>query len=218
MDFANIGSSITSSLLGAVPLVATIIFSLLAIAGVWFWLKVAKQFNAFCLIFDKQPNGTIIVKQDKGGVFRDPLTNKVSFKLQKGKTTLKPQTEGEKGIWFPYTLSQKGKVVVFLRKTGAKSYVFLDIQLKDKDLKLTVTDEDLEWAIREYHRSTKTYGASSWKELLPYAMWALVVVGTIVLIALVLKEFDTIGLATKELARAAEALRQASTGTTIVTP
>lgn len=215
-DLNSIISSLGDTILNLVPLVATVFVAMVGIGLTWWWTKVLKQFNAHVMIFERQPNGTVIVSNDRGGIFRDPIQQTVSFKLKRAATVLRPQAEGTDGIWFPYHLSKRGKVQVYLLKTGAKSYIFLDTKITDKKLKLTVTDEDVEWAIRQYHRSINIYGGRDWRELLPYAMWGLVVVGTIVLIALILKKFDVLADVAREFAIATDYLRQASSGTTIV--
>lgn len=215
----------------------SIIFFTIVAGLATYLIKLAQLYDTTVIMLTKKGGGYVASIQ-KGGVFTDPLSKKTSFKIRGSRATMKPDS-------VPYLYTDKGKKIVFIANKGVKSHVFIEPSLTQKlvakfkraelephsmvtkkgfieprisgydTLQLTCGIEDLTWAQREFERNVKTYGMSSIRELLPYLIWALSVMGTIVLIYILIQKFDVLANVSAQLAEAAKAIRDAKGGTVI---
>lgn len=213
---ADLTSLVASGLTTGMIWGGTILIVVLVLGGIWWYKKIQKQYDCTCIVYDKQPNGTIICSTDIGGVFRDPMSDTVSFRLKKNNTVMTTKGKGINTYWFPYIITSTGKKLVSLLKTGVKSFRFIEVDLKTNSVYMTITDEDLEWARTDFNRNAKLYGTSTWKELLPYVMFIVCAIMIIVMLSVVVKKFDVLVELSNNLNVLAETVRQTTTGTTVI--
>jgi len=171
-----------------------------------------KRYDTNVDVFEMDGLGRPKLTYDFGGIFIDKKTNAKRFWLKKGKVGLNcdnvPSIPLDKG---------KRKKTVYLLRIGEKNYRFINIKLPDRsDIHIDVGEEDVNWALNSYEREKKRYATSFWEKVAPYAVMALTVVFVIIVFALFIQKFDVLADVAKALSAAAEAMRQASTGTTII--
>jgi hypothetical protein len=161
-----------------------------------FWFVMNKKFNIDCVIFSKVNNGYVRVL-DKAGFVKDPKTKEMHLKLKKHKVSLNADN-------VPYLLnSTGGGKTLFLYQNGIRSFSFIVPNVKEQGAEMTVMEEDISWAVREYNKNVSLFGQSGLDKMMPFMVWGLIVVGSIVMLSLLLKKFDV-------LADVAENLRMAS--------
>lgn len=167
-----------------------------------------KQYQCEIWVFNDEGH-LIDVITDDAGIFYDHPTKSKLLYLRKAKTAMNPDN-------IPYFYRGNKKVIYFL-KTGLKNYHFLNPKIKYDKLSLSVGEEDVNWAENAYERSIKVVSTEDLiTKLLPYIIWALVIVGSLILMLQILKKLDVIRdviLVAKEIA---VANAQAVSGTAIV--
>lgn len=204
----------------------------IVIGGLVYLKKLNKQYDTFAIKLFKQ-NGSLMGSVEQAGIYKMPMVNTIVFKLRKSKVTLKPDKvpyimldNGKKLVFLAKTGVQSyvygepsliKKVIskvtgkeAELKQTGSTDLGFIEPDIEGyENIKITVREEDLDHAKREYVRHTRTYMTNTWKELLPYFIWGITVIGCICLIALLLKDIKvlkdvaiSLSEAAKELARA----------------
>jgi hypothetical protein len=189
-----------------------IIFGILGFIIYWIY-KTDKRFDTNVDIFEMDGLGRPKLTYDVGGTYVDKKTNAKRFWLKKGKVGLNcdnvPSIPIERG---------KRKKTVYVLRIGEKNYRFINIRLpKREDIKIEVGEEDVNWALNSYEREKKRYATSFWEKIAPYATMALTVVFVIVIFAIFVQKFDVLKDIAASLTTAAEAIRQANTGTTVIT-
>jgi len=195
--------------------VSIIVLVGIIIGGLLYMLKLNKQFNSYAVTIKELEDGNLIGSVEKAGIYKDPLNRSVTFKLKSSKINMNPNN-------LTYIPMENGGKLVFLGNAGVRNKVYLQPKLLNtmkamftrkpvileesetdlgiikpnlvgmKNLSLTVTEEDLEWAKREFVRHTKTFSGMSWADIMPYLLWALVVIGTIILFGLLLQKFEVL--------------------------
>lgn len=206
MDAAQIGLQIAMIVIGTL---------VVGMVGIYIFINVRnkKRFDTTCIIFQKVSN-SLVIDWDKGGTFVDSKTNNKRFFLAKNKVGLNPDN-------IPFILDLKVIKIVFLHKFGLKNFQYVKINLDQAEqLKISVGEEDVNWGINAYEKQKKIFGGSLLEKLLPY--FGILIMGLIIIILVVivmrdLKEIMPVLQATVEaLNNAAQAIAQASSGTTVI--
>lgn len=204
MDF---GPAISGFATGALNLfigLGSIVLIGAFIAGGFFWYSKQKKYSEFiCVIFDTKGNQS----KDRGGIFVDGVTKNKRLYLQKSNVGLSPDN-------IPYKREGLAKVV-YLLQTGLKNFQFINMDFEANDA-IQVSEEDVNWAINAYERQKKMLQNNLLLQILPYALFGLVVVGILVLFIYLFKKFDVFAQVAESINQAAQALAQAKTGTTLI--
>lgn len=206
MDAAAIGMQVTLIIIGTLFVGAIGIF-------IMFKVRDRKRYDTTCIIFEKISN-TLVITRDIAGTFVDSKTNNKRFFLKHNNVGLNPDN-------IPYILDIKATKMVFLHKFGLKNFQYLNINLDQGDnLQIRVGEEDVNWGVNAYEKQKKIFGTTLLEKLLPYigiALMGLFILGMIVVVMRDLKELMPVLQQTVEaLNRAAQAISQASSGTTVI--
>ena len=193
---------------GIMLFVMLIIGAILAFA-VWMYLRY-KQYTEFkCIIYERDGFGQLKQTEDAAGIFVDKKTNNKRLYLKKGQVGLNPDA-------VPYVATAKGKKIIYFLKTGLKNYHFINLNIEDTNIHISVGEEDVNWAINSYERQKKMFSQSMLMQLLPFM--ALAFTGIIILIIFIyfFKEFKVLGLVAEQMKETATILMQGQ-GTTVIT-
>jgi len=189
-------------------------------SAVWILMQQKRYAEFDCVIL--RLDGTI--GSDKAGIFEDTSIKEKRFFMKHHKVGLTPDQ-------VPYKLldgkhgNLKAPKVVFLVQTGLKNFHFMNINIdKNKIVKYDVGEEDVNWALYVYEKGKKL-GIIKNKliEMIPYIVWALLIMGTLILVITILGKFEVMGQVADSLTQvgtnleaAATRLSEASTGTRII--
>lgn len=186
-------------------IVGTVVILLVRQIIIW------KRYDTITYIIEHASGDTLMISKDMGGVYVEKKTNNKRFYLKDNDVGLDPDN-------IPFIINRKGQKAVFLLKTGLKNFRYLDLgYLKDQKFTIEVGEEDVNWALNAFERHKKIFGTSLLEKLLPYIGIALMGVFILGMIAIVLQKLDVLTEVAEAFRKAAEALAQAKSGTTIVT-
>ena len=160
------------------------------IAGLAYWMareyQKWKQFK--CYIFITDGLGKTIITEDTAGVFLDSKTNTKRFFLKKARTSLNADQVP--------SIKVGKKNIVFLVRKGLKNFRYISPEVtKGTELAFLVGEEDVNWAVNSYESAKKAFYTNKWLEYAPMIMFTISVIGIIVLLIVLFKNFDTIKIA-----------------------
>jgi hypothetical protein len=170
-----------------------------------------KRFTYDAEIYEQDNSGNIIPHQDKFGINIDKKTNQEMGFIRGAKDVV-----GLDKFSYQNVQTQKGIVkLVRLMKIGAGSYVFLkpklipgDLVNKEGRLELTVTREDVDWAINTYIRWTKVLQKKDrMREILSIALIGTAIAVVFVVLILLIKNIPAI---TDALVQSSASIRAAA--------
>jgi len=173
-------------------------------------IKKNRRFNGFtCIVWKKDGFGQLVQELDQAGVFVEKVTNNKRLYLKKANVGLSPDD-------IPYIPCGKTKFV-FLFRTGLKNFQFIKPIINNEGIVLRVGEEDVNWALNSYYRVKKAFEKKNWIEkVLPYMLFALLIIGFIVMVIFILKKFDVFVELAKQLNNVAQTLLKAQAGTVVI--
>lgn len=168
-----------------------------------------KRFNQYVVrIWEKDGFGQVNEHKDVAGVFVDKDTGDKRLWLRKSQVGLSPDN-------IPYLPMGRQKVVMLL-KVGLKNFLFIRPVVSTTGLELMVGEEDVNWAVHTYEKQKKMFIMETLMPYLPFIALGFVTIVILLIFIYFFREFDTLGKVATQLARAAEALRDASAGTVVI--
>ncbi len=177
--------------------------------AVLFIMKNKKYAEFTCIIWKRDGFGQLVQETDKAGVFVDKKTNNKRLYLKKANVGLDPDN-------IPYIPCGKSKFI-YLYRTGLKNFRYIKPMISDAGITLKVGEEDVNWALNDYERVKKAFAQKDWvKEFMPYAIFGLLIIAFLVMVVFILKKFDVLATVASELTKAAQAVAQAKSGTTVI--
>lgn len=207
-------SGISSVLkIAAIGLGVIFIVAVVAIVG-WFALKAymnKKKYDYTVHIYHQEPGSSMPIERwDRGGIYTEPLSNIKAFWLEKNRIPLCPDN-------IPITFSSTGKKIVTLLQTGLKNFRYVNPSVSNNPgFAFNVGEDDVNWAINSFSAWWSHFKKDSWVQKYGgMLIFALAVVGSLMLFYFVAQKFDTIGTAAQALASAAEALKAVKVGTVL---
>jgi len=204
------GGATASGILNGVVMIvgAIIVFGVIFLASKWYMdnVKRYKQFN--CVIFQRNGFGQLEQKRDQAGIFTDGRTKNKRLYLKNCKVGLDPDN-------VPY-ISTRGTKVIYLLQTGLKNFRFINIDIKEPNIDMTVGEEDVNWAINAYERQKALFQDSKWMQLLPFIAIAFVTIIILVIFIYFFKNFDVLKDVAIALKETASELAKANADTVIV--
>jgi len=172
-----------------------------------------KKYQQFdCIIFEKDGFGQLREKADKAGIFVDKKTQNKRFFLRKNNVGLEPDN-------IPYISTQKGKKIVYILQTGLKNFTFLRFNI-DTDIdkfKISVGEEDVNWAINAYERQKKLFSTSLLMQLMPYIGIAFTSIIILVIFIYFFKGFGDLKVMAEALRDMSGHVENIKAGTTVIT-
>lgn len=170
-----------------------------------------KKYNEFeCIIYQRDGFGQLCQKKDRAGIFVDAKTKNKRFFLKKSNVGMDPDH-------VPFISSSRGKKTVYLLQTGLKNFHYINLTIPaSNNFKLTVGEEDANWAINAYERQKKLFSQSLLMQLMPFIALAFVAVIILTIFIYFFKDFDVLATVATELKGAAQAIAQANAGTTVI--
>jgi len=195
--------------------IAVIFISVIVFVGIigvilFLWTKNRKYEQFKCIIWEKDGFGNMTQTFDDAGIFVDGQTKNKRLFLKRNNVGLSPDN-------IPFILSNKKKYI-FLLKTGLKNFAFVKPNFDDiyKELKLNVSEEDVNWAINAYERQKKLFTNSLLMQLLPFILMAFVCVCILIIFVYFFRNFGVLKEVALAFKDAARYLAQGNAGTIIV--
>jgi len=191
----------------AMGLMAIVVFMITVIATVLYIID-KKKYDFRVKIYEFAGNNQLILKEtEKAGIFVDRVTKYKRLWLKRAKVGLSPDNP-------PYILDEKGLKVISLVKDGTKSFRYLNIKiLTDNKIVLSVTEEDVNWAITDYERVKAIFTNQFLQQVLPYIGLILMGIFILGIVAMVMKDFKEILPVLKDIL---SSLQQIKSGTTVI--
>jgi len=207
MDF-NIGGMATVVLNIALMVLSVVLVGGI-IVGAWVWGKYLGKFRQFkCVIWERDGFGQLKESSDTAGVFVDNKTKNKRLFLKKNKVGLNPDT-------VPYLQCGKLKTI-YLLKTGLKNFSFINVNVKEPTVSLSVGEEDVNWSINAYERQKKLFQSGLLMQLMPFIMIAFVSIIILILFVYLFKNFAAFTDAALALKEAAQSIAGARSGTVVI--
>lgn len=152
----------------------------------WYFVQKRKYRDFRVEIFDKDANGNVYKKLDRGGIFLDKKSGYKLLWLEKAKAGLDPNDP-------PYVshLDKRGRLIrtVYVRKDGEGNYRYISITLGEK-ISASVKEEDLNNAHQEMSKIRRTYDKKSWLDKYgAIATWVIVIVCSMILVLSIFNKF-----------------------------
>lgn len=205
VDFASMGSTALNLgvMLGSILIVVGV-----CTTGVVLFLK-WKRFSAFsCRVWEMDGFGQWCETVDKAGIFVDSKTKNKRFFLKKNNVGLSPDN-------VPY-IPSAGAKIVYLLKTGLKNFRFIHVRPANPSVVLSVTEEDVNWAVNAYERQKKIFSQDKFMQYLPFMILAFVCVIILIIFIYFFKNFDTLKEVAEAFRDASAKLAEANAGTVVV--
>lgn len=153
--------------------------------GIIFASRHYKRYSQFnVMIFS---NDNITGSLDKGGIFVDNKTKNKRFFLKKYNVGLEPDN-------VPFKVIGK-KRWVFLFQEGLKNFKFCNIEIEGKPTpgaSISVSEEDVNWAINAYERQKKLFQQSALLQYMPYIALFFVSIIILVMFMYFFKDFEVL--------------------------
>lgn len=191
-------------------ILSIVFFSGITILIIYWIIQLKKYGRYICEIWEFNDEGQLInVYEDKAGVFYDSNTKSRLLFLKNAKTALNPDK-------IPY-FYRNNKRIIYLNKTGEKNYHYINPKIKSGHITLSVGEEDVNWAEGAFERGIKTTSSQDkFTQMLPYIIWALVIVGTLILLIKVMNNIVIIRDVMELLKEVTVELGKARAGTVVV--
>lgn len=197
-----------TSIGGATTNILVIVFALIFLFAIGGFLYVViqrrRRYSEFhCHIWDKQGH----LSYDRAGIFVDKKTNNKRLFLEKANVGLSPDN-------VPYKQHRNEKVV-YLLQTGLKNFQYITAETQG-EFKITVTEEDVNWAINAYDRQKKLFNQSLLMQYMPFILLAFVSIIILIIFIYFFKEFKTLREFAVVMKETAQTLAQAKSGTVVI--
>jgi len=155
-------SSVSSSVLDWLIIIASFILAGAFALGVWSITKHIRRFKEYkVVIWEKDGFDQWSETTDQGGVYVDKATNNKRLFLKKCNVGLTADN-------VPYLPGKKGSKIVYLLRTGLKNFHFIRINPAYPTVTLQVGEEDVNWAINAYERQKKLGKSTLLEKLLDH--------------------------------------------------
>jgi len=139
MDVVNTGmiSGIFST---GVMIIVIMLILVMLIGGFFLYQSKIKRYKQFKVtVWQKDGFGQLTEKYDDAGIFTDKTTQKKRLWLRRNKVDLNADN-------IPF-IPTRGKRNIYLLQTGLKNFRFIRPDISDEYIKLSVGEEDVNWAI-----------------------------------------------------------------------
>jgi hypothetical protein len=194
-----------------------LILGILVIGGVlgflvWYLVGNYKKYSQFrVVIWENDGFGHVNELYDKAGIFLDKKSNQKLFFLKKFNVGLDCND-------VPYVPGVKGSKVVYLVRTGFKTFRFIRPNIDKGVLTFGASEDDVNWAVNTYERTKRTFAQNTLLMYAPYI--ALVVVAVVIMIIFIyfFKNFEVLKDVALQFKETAQILAQAKAGSVIITP
>lgn len=185
-----------------------VVCSIIGVAA-WAYFRAKRYKEYTCIIWSRNGFGQLQQHIDNAGVFMDRKTNNIRLFLKNANVGLCPDD-------IPYLPGSKGQKYVYLYRKGLKNFFFLRPNVQMDKVDVQVGEEDVNWAANSYEKAKKLFSASTLLQYMPFILLALVSIIILVMFIYFFKDFGVLKEMAVALQAAAEAMRQASAGTTII--
>lgn len=137
-------SAIADQLINVVLMIIIPLLVIGVAVFVGFFLKNLKKYKQFIVyIFEKDAFGNVKLSVDEAGMFVDKKTGNKRLFLKRNKVGLSTDN-------VPVVTKSKGASAIFLFKKGTKNFAYLNMNVDDSNFVISVTEEDVNWALQDY--------------------------------------------------------------------
>lgn len=209
----DIGNTLTNVGGGAVNVVVIVIFAVIVLGIVgalaWSYLRAKRYKEYTCIVWSRNGFGQLQQHIDHAGVFMDKKTNNIRLFLKNANVGLSPDD-------IPYLPGPQGQRYIYLYRKGLKNFFFLRPDVSMDGVNIKVGEEDVNWSVNSYEKAKKLFSASTLLQYMPFIALAFVSIIILVMFIYFFKDFKVLREVAVALQAAAEAMRTASAGTTII--
>jgi hypothetical protein len=209
----DLGTTLGSVGGGALNFVIILILGIVvcAIVGAvaWGYFQKKKYSEYTCIVWSRNGFGQLQQNLDHAGVFMDRRTNNIRLFMKNANVGLCPDD-------IPYLPGTKGQRYVYLYRKGLKNFFFLRPNVQMEHVTVQVGEEDVNWAANSYQKAKTLFTSSVLLQYMPFIALAFVSIIILVMFIYFFKDFKVLKEVAASLQGAAEAMRQASSGTTII--
>jgi len=193
----------TAALYVGVVIIVMMIIMGLAGLFIWFYYFRYKRYKEYeCIIYYKDGLGNLRKTFDHAGIFTKLRSKHKRLWLKRHNVGLTPDS-------FKYVMGDDGKKYVYLRKTGLKNFHFINVNVADPKVTLTVGEEDVNWALAEYD-GLKRWNFKSILDWMPFITTIVVTICLMVVFIWFFKSFGDLSAAGNAMSAAAQALERTS--------
>jgi hypothetical protein len=209
-DFSSTLKNIGSGALNATVIIIFIVVVCVIIGVIAWWYFNQKKYKEYtCIVWSRNGFGQLQQNLDNAGVFMDKKTNNIRLFLKNANVGLCPDD-------IPYIPGSKGQRYVYLYRKGLKNFFFIRPNVQMDSIDVKVGEEDVNWAANSYEKAKKLFSSSMLMQYMPFIALAFVSIIILVMFIYFFKDFGVLKDTAVALQAAAEAMRQANTGTTII--
>jgi hypothetical protein len=209
-DIGNTLSNIGGGALNAVIIIIFIIVVCSIVGALaWSYFKSKRYKEYTCIIWSRNGFGQLQQHLDHAGVFMDRKTNNIRLFLKNANVGLCPDD-------IPSLPGSKGQKYIYLYRKGLKNFFFLKPDVQMDFVNIKVGEEDVNWAVNSYEKAKKLFTSNMLLQYMPFIALALVSIIILVMFIYFFKDFKVLKEVAQALQAAAEAMRSASAGTTII--
>jgi hypothetical protein len=164
-------------------------------------------------VFKRNKEGNIVyVGMAKGAVKRNKLKKYVlhvkPYNVELGETK-----DNQDELDLPAIPNESaGGEVLFLEKLGKRKYNILRPISLGEQIKAQVTEEDIAEAVRTYDINAKYYTAQDWKMWIAPAIFIIMAVLIVIMLAIVMSHFDVLKEVSANLIEVARTIKQGAIG------
>ena len=109
----------------------------------------------------------------------------------------------------PYLMEGRKKII-WLFQSALKSFSYIKPYVGNPGLHLNYGEVDVNWGTNTYERVKKSLMKAGFMQYLPYLIWAITVIGMLILFVNLFKQMGTFATVSQATREAAEALRDAA--------
>lgn len=211
MAFGDTIASVGFGALGTI-IIGFVIFVVVAVIGGLYYMNYKRKlYSAYrCIVWERDGFGQLRMLFDDAGIFIDRKSNNKRFFMKRANVGLEPDN-------IPYLPGSDGKKYVFLLRTGLKNFTFIKPNIGPTGtVVLKVGEEDVNWAINSYERQKKIFQSNTLLAYMPFIALAFVSLVILVIFIYFFRNFDTLAQVATSLDHAAQAMAQATSGTTVL--
>jgi NADH:ubiquinone oxidoreductase subunit 3 (subunit A) len=197
----------------AVNMLVLVLAGLILVAimvGILLTVMQARKYNQYkIVIFQNDGFGHTSWRTDDGGVFVDRKTGNKRLYLKSSHVGLEPDN-------IPFIPTTKGNRIVMLLQTGLKNYKYIHPLISADQIRFTVGEEDVNWAVNEYEAQKKRFNTNWLTQYMPFIILGFCFIVLAILMVSIFQKIPMIKDLADTMLKVAQALQQANSHTTII--
>jgi hypothetical protein len=209
-DVGSIVNTVGSGALNFLLIIVAIAVSIgIVVAGFYYYNNKKKWSEYVCIVWVRDGFGQLRQLHDQAGIFMDKKTHNKLFFMRKANVGLTPDN-------IPYLQGPDGKKYVYILRNGLKNFYFIRPDVDFSTVKVSVTEEDVNWAVNSWLKAKETFTFDDFLKYLPYISLAIVSIIILIMIIYVLKNFEVLKDVALSLEETARVIAEAKQNVTVI--